>query len=264
MGRYNHAQPLVIDPILDYSTYLGPNSGATSIAVDSAGEVFVAGYAGPGMPTTTGAYQPSFPAVGKTDPTPVGSSPDSGTAAFVAKFNSAGTALLYCTYLSGAKNDVADAIAVDADGNAYVAGQTASPDFPATPRAFQATNLASNGAGFITELNSSGTGLVYSTFLSGSLAADITGLALDSSDNVYVTGFTADLDFPVTAGAFQVTSPANVRRHLSARTLPTFLSQIQSGHARRVHWRRSVQRCGLITEVNVISPELQIEPGIMR
>lgn len=209
LGRYNHARPLIIDPILDYSTYLGPNNGATSIAVDSAGEVFVAGYAGPGLPTTANAYQPNLPAGGKTDPAPVGSSPDAGTAAFVAKFNSAGTALLYCTYLSGSKSDAADAIAVDMDGNAYVAGQTASADFPVTAGAFQATNMASSAAGFITELNSSGTGLVYSTFLSGSLASDVTGLALDRSGNVYVTGYTADLDFPVTAGAFQTTSPVN-------------------------------------------------------
>jgi hypothetical protein len=69
-------------------------------------------------------------------------------------------------------DDAADAIAVDAAGNAYVGGQTASPDFPVTPGAFQTTNLAKEGggAGFITELNSSGSGSIYSTFLSGSIA----------------------------------------------------------------------------------------------
>jgi hypothetical protein len=188
---------------------LGTLSGATAIAVDSAGEAFVAGYTGPYMPTTTGSHQPSFPSAGKNDNTPVGGSLYIYTAAFVAKFNSTGTALLYCTYLSGAENDAADAIAVDALGNAYVAGQTASANFPVTPGAFQTTNLAKGGAGFITALNSSGSGLIYSTFLSGSTETVIKGLALDSSDNVYVTGDTADLDFPVTSGAFQSTSPAN-------------------------------------------------------
>jgi Bacterial Ig-like domain (group 3)/Beta-propeller repeat len=209
LGHYNHSRPLVIDPILDYSTYVGARSGATAIAVDSAGEAFVAGYAGPNMPTTVGAYQRNFPAAGKNDSAPVGRSLSDDTAAFVAKFNSAGTALLYCTYLSGADNDAADAIAVDAAGNAYVAGQTHSADFPVTQGAFQTTKVAHGGAGFITVLNSSGSGLIYSTFLSGSTETVIYGLALDNLDNVYVTGVTVDLDFPVTAGAFQSTSAAN-------------------------------------------------------
>ena len=210
LGRYDHARPLTIDPILDYSTYLGTVSGVTSIAVNSAGEAFVAGYAGPGMPTTAGSYQPDFPAAGKDDPAPVGSSPYTNTAAFVARLNSTGTALLYCTYLSGSQNDAADAIAIDAAGNAFVAGATASPDFPVTAGAFQTSNHASRaGTGFITELNSSGSGLIYSTFLGGSQEVSITGLALDSSSNAFVTGYTADLDFPVTPGVFQATSPAN-------------------------------------------------------
>jgi len=210
LGHYDHTLPLIIDPILDYSTYLGTTSGATAIAVDSAGEAFVAGYAWAGMPTTAGSYQPSFPPTGKSDPTPVGDSLYFDTAAFVAKLNNTGTALVYCTYLSGSENDAADAIAVDTAGNAYVAGATASSDFPVTAGAFQTSNHGSrNGTGFITELNSSGSSLVYSTFLGGSQSASITGLVLDSSGNVFVTGYTADLDFPVTPGAFQTTSLAN-------------------------------------------------------
>lgn len=210
LGSYDHTQPLIIDPILDYSTYLGTVSAASSISVDAAGEAFVAGYAGSGMPTTTGSYQPNFPSTGKSDPTPVGSSLYTNTAAFVAKFNSTGTALIYCTYLSGSQNDAADAIAVDAAGDAYVAGATASPDFPVTTGSFQTSNHAGrDGTGFITELNSSGSGLIYSTFLGGSQEASIMGIALDSTGNAFVTGFTADLDFPVTPGAFQTTSPAN-------------------------------------------------------
>jgi hypothetical protein len=208
-GDYDHTRSLVIDPILDYSTYLGSQSGATAIAVDSAGEAFVTGFAGAYMPTTPGSYQPNFPAAGKNDPSPVGDSVSDNTAAFVAKLNSAGTALLYCTYLSGSKNDAADAIAVDAAGNAYVAGQTHSTDFPVTPGALQTTNSDKVGAGFVTALNSTGTGLIYSTYLGGSVATAINGLALDSSDNVYVTGTTQDPDFPVTPGVFQATSPVN-------------------------------------------------------
>jgi hypothetical protein len=210
LGPYDHTRPLIVDPILDYSTYLGNVSGASSIAVDSAGEAFVAGYAVSGMPTTTGSFQPNLPAAGKSDPTAVGSSLYTNTAAFVAKFNSEGTALVYCTYLSGSQNDAADAIAIDADGNAYVAGATASTDFPVTTGSFQTSNHAGRaGTGFITELNSSGSSLIYSTFLGGSQETSITGIALDSTGNAFVTGYTADLNFPVTPGAFQATSPAN-------------------------------------------------------
>jgi hypothetical protein len=209
VGRYDSTRALIVDPILDYSTYLGNISAATAIAVDSNGEAFVAGYAQAGLPTTSGSFQPTYP-TGKSDQTPVGDSLDINTAAFIAKLNNTGTGLVYCTYLSGTQNDAADAIAVDAAGNAYIAGATASPDFPVTDGAFQTANHASkSGTGFITELDNSGSGLVFSTFLGGSVEAFITGIGLDGSGNVFVTGDTADLDFPVTPGAFQTSSPAN-------------------------------------------------------
>jgi Chitobiase/beta-hexosaminidase C-terminal domain/Beta-propeller repeat len=209
VGHYDHARPLVIDPVLDYSTYLGPASGAAAVAVDSAGEAFVAGYAAAGMPATPGSYQANFPTAGKTNLYPTGKAGAFGSAAFVAKFNSAGTELIYCTYLSGSQNDAANAIAIDAAGDAYVAGQTQSVDFPVTTSAFQTTNPTKVGAGFITELNSTGTGLIYSTYLSGTLETSINSLAVDHSGNAFVTGYTYDTDFPVTAGVFQTTSPAN-------------------------------------------------------
>jgi hypothetical protein len=214
LGRYDRTRSLVIDPILDYSTYLGFVSAIEGIAVDSAGEAYVTGTVSSasngGVPTTTGSYQPSFPAAGKSDPVPVGKSGLVFAAAFVAKFNSAGTALLYCTYLSGSENDAANAIAVDAAGDAYVAGATASTDFPVTTGSFQTSNHAGKfGTGFVTELNSSGSGLIYSTFLGGSQEASINGITIDNSGNAFVAGFTTDLDFPVTPGAFQSTSPAN-------------------------------------------------------
>ena len=210
VGAYDHTRPLVIDPVLDYSTYLGDISAASSVAVDSNGEAFVAGSVYSAVPTTAGSFQPNLPAAQKNDQSPVGTSFFIDSSAFVAKFNSTGTALVYCTYLSGSENDAADAIAVDGAGDAFVAGATASPDFPVTTGSFQTSNHAGRGGtGFITELNNTGSQLVYSTFLGGSQEAAVTGIALDNTDNAFVTGYTADLDFPVTLGAFQTTSPAN-------------------------------------------------------
>jgi hypothetical protein len=196
LGHYDRAKPLVIDPILDYSTYLGPISAANAVAVDSAGEAYVTGNAPNDFPVTTGAFQTK--------------SANTNQSAYVAKFNSTGTALLYSTFLSGNVYDSADAIAVDAAGNAYIAGGTVSSDFPVTSGAFQTTNrsAAPKESGFVTELNSTGTALLYSTYLGGSTSTQITGIAIDSSGSAYVAGFTYDTDFPITAGAYQTAAPA--------------------------------------------------------
>ena len=200
LGRYDHTRPLIIDPILDYSTYLGPAWEISSIAVDSVGNAYVAGWGATGLPTTSGSFQGSFS--NKIYPaTP---------SAFVAKLNSTGTALLYCTYLQGDADDQAYAVAINSAGNAYVAGGTYSSDFPTTPGAFEPSSKSKNSIGFITELNSTGTALVYSTYLGGSTSSAIAGISLDSSGNAYVTGATNDADFPVTAGAFQPASKPDI------------------------------------------------------
>lgn len=202
LGRYDRSNPLVIDPILNYSTYLGQSSTAYAIALDSAGEAYVAGWADPGMPTTSGIQ-----------PTPVTKSNFGDTSAYVAKFNNTGTALIYCTYLSGSQQDQANGIAVDASGNAFVAGFTYSTDFPTTKGAFQTTNKAAGSIGFITAINSTGTALLYSTYLGGSVQSQITGIAVDASDNAYVTGYTSDTNFPTTPGTWQTGPKSNPLRN---------------------------------------------------
>jgi Bacterial Ig-like domain (group 3)/Chitobiase/beta-hexosaminidase C-terminal domain/Beta-propeller repeat len=197
LGHFDHTKPLVIDPILDYSTHLGGGGGANAIAVDSTGNAYVAGWALLGMPTTGGIQ-----------PTPPAKANSLYTSAYVAKFNSTGTALIYCTYLSGSQNDAANGITVDANGNAYVAGTTSSTDFPTTSGAFQTTNKSKNEAGFVAKINPTGTTLAYSTYLSGSIGTQIAGIAVDASGNAHVTGTTSDSDFPVTAGAFQSANKA--------------------------------------------------------
>ena len=116
-----------------------------------------------------------------------------------------GDQLEYSTYIGGSNNDYGYGIAVDGSGNAYVTGWTNSTDYDVTPGAFQTTNEG-GGDVFITKLNASGSGLVYSTYIGGSSGDDGFGIAVDGSGNAYVTGWTMSTDYDVTVGAFQTTN----------------------------------------------------------
>ncbi|WP_420265436.1 SBBP repeat-containing protein [Candidatus Magnetominusculus dajiuhuensis] len=181
---------------LVYSTYLGGSRGdyVYSIAVDSSGYAYVAGYTySSNFPTTTGAYQTTY-AGGYYDD------------AFVTKLNQSGTALVYSTYLGGSGGGFAHSIAVDSSGYAYVAGSTSSTDFPTTTGAYQTTLVGGSDA-FVTKLNQSGTALVYSTYLGGGSSSDasyVNSIAVDSSGYAYVAGYTSG-SFPTTTGAYQTT-----------------------------------------------------------
>ena len=193
--NYDSSQPLVIDPVLDYSTYLGGNISDVGygIAVDSSGNAYVAGTTqSTNFPTTAGAFQTSF-----------GGSSD----AFVAKLNPSGTGLVYSTYLGGNGGGGSFAIAVDPGGNVYVAGGTGSTNFPTTAGAFQAT-MSGSGPAFVTKLNATGSGLLYSTYLGGNNIDNAYAIAVDSGGNAYVTGFTTSTNFPTTAGGFQTVKPS--------------------------------------------------------
>lgn len=197
---YDSTLPLVIDPVLSYSTYLGGSSNdyATAIAVDSTGNAYITGYtSSANFPVTPGAYQTTCGG---------GTCTSTTIDAFVTKLNSSGTALEYSTYLGGSNKDYGYGIAVDPSGDAFIAGTTYSSDFPVTSAAFQKScggNSCANGDGFVTELNSTGSGLVYSTYLGGVSTNQANAIALDSSDNAYVTGYTKSSSFPITPGAFQ-------------------------------------------------------------
>ena len=179
---------------LIYSTYLGGNSDiddGLAIAVDSSGNAYVSGEtASDNFPTTAGALQTTFG--GLVD-------------AFVSKLNSCGSALIYSTYLGGGGFDLGGGIAVDSSGNAYVTGSTQSSDFPTTAGALQTILAGGDFDAFVSKLNSTGSALVYSTYLGGSSSDGGDGIALDSSGNAYVTGSTQSSDFPTTAGALQTT-----------------------------------------------------------
>jgi hypothetical protein len=205
VGAYDRNQPLVVDPGLVYSTFLGGSRDdeGDAIAVDSCGQAYVTGFTySSNFPTTAGAF----------DRTYNGDSgyPFGGGDVFVTKLNSGGTALVYSTFLGGTLDEpiFGSSIAVDSAGYAYVTGTTDSPDFPVTPGAYQ-TTLRGVEDVFITKLNRNGSGLVYSTYLGGSGQDDTdfySSIAIDSSGNAYVTGFTDSPDFPTTPGAFQTTN----------------------------------------------------------
>ena len=113
--------------------------------------------------------------------------------------------LVFSTFLGGTAADDAQAVAIDADGNVYVGGNTVSTDFPVTAGVFQGTKTGINDV-FVTKLNPSATGLVYSTYIGGNQGANALGLGLDSARNVLLAGNTTSTNFPVTAGAISMTN----------------------------------------------------------
>jgi hypothetical protein len=197
LATYDHHNPVTIDPSLAYSTYLGGSNSddGIGIAMDQSGNAYVTGdTTSSDFPTTAGALQTTLR--GLSD-------------AFVTKLDSTGSALVYSTYLGGSSSDEqGDGIAVDASGNAYVTGFTLSSDFPTTPGALQ-TTLQGFSDAFVTKLNSTGSALVYSTYLGGSDSDGGFGIAVDSLGNAYITGSTESFDFPTTAGALQTTFGGN-------------------------------------------------------
>jgi hypothetical protein len=185
IGSYDMSRPLVIDPVLIYSTYFGGNNVETAhgIAVDAAGNAYVTGFTNSTDFPTASPLQLNFR--GTND-------------AFVAKLNATGTAWIYTTYLGGSGNDHGLDIAVDAEGNAYVTGLTTG-NFP-TVNPLQGNSRGGFDA-FVAKLNATGSALVYSTHLGGS--RDEGGfdfnqdIAVDGEGNVYVTGRTNSTDFPI-------------------------------------------------------------------
>ncbi len=190
VGEYDPTKTLVIDPVLSYSSYLGGTGTdvGQAIAVDGDGSAYVTGYSSStNFPTTTGARQTTN--AGITD-------------VFVTKLNAAGTGLVYSTYLGGSSDDFSAGIALDSSGNAFITGYTKSTNFPVTGSAYQRT-LGGVEDAFITKLNSTGTAIVYSTYLGGSSVDHGNGIAVDGSGYAYITGYTSSI--AVTAGAYQAT-----------------------------------------------------------
>jgi RHS repeat-associated protein len=216
LGNYNPTQPLVIDPSLTFSSYIGGTGDdiAYAVASDKSGYTYLTGSTNSASLATMGSFQTTG---------------GGGLDAFVSKINPGNGSVIYTTYLGGSLDDIGRAIAVDGSGNVFVAGSTSSTTFP-TLDPYQASNNKKPSStftnAFVTELNLAGSALVFSTYLGGSGGSDTTtvgdtndtgdvayGIAIDSSDNVFVTGSTvttstvsSPISFP-TAHYLTIVSP---------------------------------------------------------
>lgn len=233
LGDFNRQQPLVIDPVLTYATYFGGNYGETAWAIavnPTDGSIYVAGqtfstkFTNSIPLSTSGAFQTNYLGGNQAGD------------AFVARFDSTGTNLIYATYLGGNMDDAAYAIAVDLVGNAFIAGATVSTNFPVKspiPGGNQISGVPDKNNSnyypsdaFVTELNPSGSGLVYSTYLGGQSSESAFGIALDSADNAFVTGLTYSTNFPVTPNAYQSRPACSNTFYINANA---FISEVAGG-----------------------------------
>ncbi len=189
-------EEIVIDPLI-YSTFVGGSEDEyrynLPIAVDSQGNVYVTGKTSSSdFPVTAGVYDTTH---------------NGWDDVFVFKLNSSSSSLIYSTFVGGSGIEGGCSIAIDSSGNAYVTGATGSPDFPTTPGAYDRTyndirDLEASGDAFILKLNSSGSKLIYSTYVGGSKSECARSIFVDNRDNAYVCGFTNSSDFPTTPRAY--------------------------------------------------------------
>ncbi len=183
VGDYDRSLPLIIDPILTYSTYLGGNGGdfGNGIAVDAAGGIYVVGE----------TLSTDFPLKN-----PIRGNARGGFDVFVTKLNPADSTIVYSTYLGGSANDYGSSIAVDAEGAAYITGWTTSSDFPITATTPQ-FKYHGGVDSFVAKLSAAGSPLAYSFYLGGRGDDYGEGIAVSSGGVTCVTGGTSSADFPV-------------------------------------------------------------------
>ncbi|HYN87516.1 MAG TPA: SBBP repeat-containing protein, partial [Ardenticatenaceae bacterium] len=203
---YDGTRPLIIDPVLDYATYLGGElfDYAWDVAVDGAGDAYVVGATrSTRFPTTTLAYDSSCGTDGLCN---------GGWDSFILKLDRTGDSLVYATYLGGSADEMGLGVAVDDAGYAYVVGSTGSTDFPTTSAGYDGTcgnggSLCSDA--FVVKLNPVGDALVYATYLGGDGGESATGVAVDGTGRAYATGTTYSADFPTTEQAYDRVCGAN-------------------------------------------------------
>jgi RHS repeat-associated protein len=194
VDAYDPGRELIIDPVLEYSSYLGGSGDdeGLAIAVDGAGNAYIAGK------TLSSNFPVQNPFLGTIQ---------GGTDVFVTKLSAAGNALVYSTYIGGSSDEQGNGIAVDLAGNAFVVGTTASSNFPTTTGAYQ-TTLGGSTDAFVVKLSTTGDSLHYGTYAGGSAADTGTAIAVDPTGRAFFTGDTAG-SFPTTTGAYDTTYNGN-------------------------------------------------------
>jgi len=210
LGWYDKRHPLIIDPVLSYSTYLGGTSDEeeNAIAVDSSGNIYIAGSTkSSDFPVSSGVAQPGFGGRGSF-----------GGDTYVIKYDPKGNRIVYATYLGGSADDNAHGIAVDGSGRAYVTGDTDSKNFP-LQQAFQGTFGGLTYDAFVTRLSADGSALSYSSYLGGTGNDFGAAVTVDSSGNAYIAGYTFSTNFPSTNG-FQTS--------FAGRIFDGFLTKVNS------------------------------------
>ncbi len=189
---WDRSKTIVVDPLV-YSTFLGGSaweapSGWSRMAIDTLGYVYVTTVTDSGdFPVTMGAFDRTL----------------ASWDAFVTKLNPTGSGLVYSTYLGGGGSDASWFLAVDDSGCAYVTGTTTSDDFPVTPGSLDVILNGGAQDAFVTKLNATGSGLLYSTYLGGSGPDRANSIAVDQLGNAYLAGTTNSTDFPTTPNAFR-------------------------------------------------------------
>jgi centrosomal CEP192-like protein/beta-propeller repeat-containing protein len=213
VGKYDQSSTLVIDPVVDFSTYFGGSGddGIQGMTLDSSGNIYIIGNTGSPNFLLVNPFQTTG------NPTDCGtpSAPNPCGTPFVAKFNPTASALIFSTYFGGiSRTEEAFSLAIDSGENVYVAGLTGATDFPITSGAYSTTYQANPCShpmcfeSFVSKFAPSGSALVYSTYLGAadsSTAIGSNSLAVDGSGHAFVTGSTSSPSFPTTPGAFQTT-----------------------------------------------------------
>ncbi len=195
VGQYDNNELLIIDPVMDFSTFVGGSGqdNTHDLATDPSGNIYVMGYtSATGFPITTGAYDTTYN--GKDD-------------TFIYKMDRNGTSLLYSTYIGGSGGDYGNSITLDDNGNLYLVGDSWSTNFPTTSGAYDTTHNGLHDA-IVTKFNSTGSGLIFSTYIGGSVNDMGFGINLDDANNIYISG-AGGPGYPTTTGAYDTSHNGN-------------------------------------------------------
>ncbi len=190
---WDGSRTLVIDPLI-FSTLFGSSSTdyAYGVQVGSDGTIYVGGYTtSSSFPTTAGAYDTTW---------------NGGYDQYIARFDANGTKLIWSTYIGGSSTDYGYDLYVDSSGDAYLAGASYSTNYPATAGAHDTTRNGSYDA-TVAKIDSTGSKLLFATYLGGSSSDYGRGVSVGANDTVYVGGYTYSSDFPTTAGAYRTSRP---------------------------------------------------------